>query len=481
MSQHWETIIGLELHVQLNTHTKLFSKARNRSGQESNVDIDPVSTGQPGSLPMINKAAVQKAVRFGLAIGAKINQVSHFDRKSYFYPDSPRNFQITQFANPLLQGGQIEVDLEGIPRTFGIEKTHLEDDAGMLKHFSDFAGIDYNRAGAPLIEIVSLPCFRSPIEASEFISALKILIEYSDIGDCNMERGNLRIDANISMRLKGESGFRSKVEIKNLNSLSNLRDALDAEKKRQVACYEKGGQVADATYRFNVDTGKTELMRLKEGAQDYRFFQEPDLPPLIIDHAFIEKERALLPELPRQKFKRFMKLGLSPYSAETLIQDRHLALYFESVLACSPQIDVRSVCNWITVELAGRLKESGLLIYQSEIKPASIAELVELVSDQTITGKIAKAVVDDLVKNPGLSPKKIVETNPNYHPMRDEKALLEIIDAVCKENSQSIADYRAGKQRAFGYLIGQIMKKTKGSAQPEVVNEILSKKLHSLN
>lgn len=481
MSQQWETIIGLELHVQLNTLTKLFSSAPNRQGQEPNVDIDPVSTGHPGTLPMINKAAVQKAVRLGLAIGAHINLRSHFDRKSYFYPDSPRNFQITQFTTPLLLGGMVEVDVEGAIHRFQIERAHLEDDAGMLKHFSNFAGIDYNRAGVPLIEIVSAPCFRSPQEASCYVAALKAIIEYGDIGDCNMERGNLRIDANISVRPFGERGLRNKVEIKNLNSLSNLKEALAAEKKRQISAYESLKGVPEATFRFDLESGSTLLMREKSEARDYRFFQEPDLPPLVIAQEFVETERRALPEMPRQKLLRYLQIGLTSYAAETLIQDRHLASFFEMALSEKKGVDPRALCNWITVELAGRLKESGTPIYQTQISPHFVAELVEMVSCGQITGKIAKAVADDLIANPTRSPQKIVKDNPAYRPIRDEGAIDQIIDEVLELNRQSIRDYFGGKDRAFGYLVGQIMKRSRGSAAPGPVNEQLAKKLKALS
>lgn len=478
MSTDWETIIGLEVHVQLNTRAKLFSRALNRSKQEPNTDIDPICTGQPGSLPLLNEAAVRKAVRLGHALGARINLRSQFDRKAYFYPDSPRNYQITQFFCPLLEDGQIEVEIEGHCRRFSIARAHLEDDSGMLRHFSDFAGVDYNRAGIPLIEIVSTPCFRSSQEASAYVSSLKEILEFADISECNMEEGHLRVDANISVRLRGEGALRSKVEIKNLNSLSFLRAALESERERQIGCYRRGEQVLDATFRWDQELQQTLLMRLKEQARDYRYFPEPDLPPLVISRALVEAERAALPELPAAKRRRYQEeFGLSRRAADTLLTSRKLALYFETALAANRALDARAICNWITVELAGRLRESNRSVTDCQIPPQSIAELVELIETGVITGKIAKRVADDLIAHPHRCPKEIVAANPDYRPMSDDLAVEQMVDEVLGDNPQSISDFKSGKQRAFGHLVGQVMAKSRGKAPPDAVNRLLREKL----
>lgn len=478
-SEMWESVIGLEVHVQLNTQTKLFSRALNRFGQEPNTDIDPICTGQPGSLPVLNQEAVRKAIRLGLALNSTINLRSQFDRKSYFYPDSPRNFQITQFFSPLLQGGHLEVEVEGRLQRFAIARAHLEDDSGMLKHFSKFAGVDYNRAGIPLVEIVTTPCFQSPAAASAYVFALKELLEFADISDCNMEEGHLRIDANVSVRLKGETALRNKVEIKNLNSLAFLRAALNSEITRQIDCYKKGEKVVDSTFRWDQESQRTILMRLKEQAHDYRYFPEPDLPPLFISQDFVERERAALPELPAAKRLRYInQLGLSRYACDTLLCDKRLAAYFEAALARDSALDAKALCNWITVELAGKLRELGKSVYDCKVPPKSVAELVNLVSSGEITGKIAKGVADDLIANPHLSPKDIVAANPDYRPLNDNLAVEQLVDEVLSQNRQSITDFKAGKQRAFGHLIGQVMAKSRGTAPPNLVNQLLREKLN---
>lgn len=468
------------MHAQLNTQTKLFSPALNRFGQEPNVDIHPVCSGQPGALPKLNREAVHKALRLGLALGSQINLQSRFDRKSYVYPDSPRNYQITQYFTPLILGGQIDCELDGSVRTFVIDRAHLEDDAGMLKHFSNFAGVDYNRAGIPLIEIVSRPDFRTSTEASAFVSALKLLMEYANISDCNMERGNLRVDANVSVRPAGTTALRNKVEIKNLNSLAAMRAALDSEIARQIRSYETHEPVREATFRWDPDAQKTTLMRLKERAQDYRYFPDPDLPPLIVSQKLIDEVKESLPELPQQKKRRYMnELGLTRYSAETLLADRSIASYFEEALATAPGIDPRALCNWITVEIAGRLSQEGLSIAQSGISPIAIAELVTLVTKGEITGKIAKSIADQFMVQRDLSPADYLRSNPHLRPVDNRSNLEPIVDAVLAENVQSIGDYYKGKQRAFGHLIGQVMAKSRGAAAPGVVHQLLKEKLEN--
>ncbi|HLE18455.1 MAG TPA: Asp-tRNA(Asn)/Glu-tRNA(Gln) amidotransferase subunit GatB, partial [Syntrophales bacterium] len=391
----WEPVIGLEIHVQLNTKSKLFSSAPNRFGDEPNVNITDVCTGQPGTLPVLNKEAVRKAVQFGCAVNATIPLFSKFDRKSYFYPDSPRNFQITQLDQPIVVGGTVTVDVEGHTKHFAINRAHLEDDAGMLKHFSNFAGVDYNRAGVPLIEIVSEPCIHSPKEAVAYAMTVKAIMQYLDASDCNMEEGSLRIDTNVSVRRKGEKTFRNKIEIKNLNSFNYMEMAIESEIRRQVQLYcqkpheNPAKVVSTGTYRFDPDKKETILMRQKEEAADYRYFPEPDLPPVVLTQAYIDNVRTHLPELPHQRYKRYIsELQLSEYSTSILINEKALSDYFESTLKMCT--NAKSLCNWITVEFTGRLKESGKTIYSSEIAPKDVAKLVNMIEKGTITGKIAK-------------------------------------------------------------------------------------------
>ncbi|MBN4066475.1 Asp-tRNA(Asn)/Glu-tRNA(Gln) amidotransferase subunit GatB [Simkania negevensis] len=479
----WEPVIGLELHIQLNTKTKLFSRAPNRFGDEPNTNITELCVGQPGSLPVINKEAIRKAIRFACAVGAEIPPVSLFDRKSYFYPDLPRNYQITQFYKPICKGGTVVADVDGKKKTFQIEHAHLEDDAGMLKHFSSFAGVDYNRAGTPLIEIVSTPCICSAQEAVVYGMALKAICEYLDISNCNMEEGNLRMDANISVRKKGEKGLRTKTEIKNMNSFTNMEMAIEAEIRRQIGEYTSHEEedfeevIQQATYRWDPERKETVLMRKKEYAADYRYFPEPDLPPLKISQAFIDEIVKIQPELPYEKKQRYIKqLGLSEYSASILVLDKKLADYFEESLAiCS---DAKGLCNWLTVEFAGRLKEEGIPIYNTQITSRNVAELVKMINEKTITGKIAKLVANDMVASPTKSCHDIVKDNPAYQPLHDEHEVEKFVDAALTQNEQSIKDYKKGKKKAFGFLVGQVMKLSQGKAPPELVNSLLKAKLN---
>lgn len=478
----WEPVIGLEIHAQLNTRSKMFSPAPNRFGDEPNTNISYVCTGQPGALPVVNKEAVHKAVQFGVAIGAKISLISTFDRKSYFYPDSPRNFQITQFENPLLQGGTIHADVEGVSKTFQVNRAHVEDDAGMLKHFTNFAGIDYNRAGAPLIEIVSEPCMHSPKEASAYAMAIRSILLYLDACDGNMEEGSLRMDVNVSVRPKGEKTLRPRVEIKNMNSFSFLEMAIEAEISRQIALYITHPHrpflelIPPGTYRWDTEAKQTVLMRKKESADDYRYFPEPDLGPLILSEEYVDQIRLALPELPHHRFRRYVSdLGLTEYAASVLVNEKALSDYFEKAnkIANNPRL----LCNWITVEFTGRLKEKGKTILTCGIPPEHVASLIQMIDQNRITGRIAKDVADDMVDSPNLDPETIVKQNPDYQPLDDASSIEPIVDQVLAENPQSIADFKAGRDKAFAFLVGQVMKLTRGKATPQVVNDLLRKKI----
>lgn len=479
----WELIVGLEIHAQLNTRSKLFSSAPNSFGDEPNTNISVVCTGQPGTLPILNEEAVKKAIQWGHAISAKIAKVSRFDRKSYFYPDSPRNFQITQFDHPIVIGGTITARVDGEERTLTLDHTHLEDDAGTCKHFNDFGGVDYNRAGSALIEIVSKPCINtSPSEMTAYAKMIRAILQYIDASDCNMDEGSLRVDVNVSVRKKGEDKLRNKVEIKNMNSFNFIEMAIEAEAKRQINIYTKnpgkdpGDLVPQATYRWDPEAKMTRLMRLKEEAEDYRYFPEPDLPPILLSDEYIEQIAQDMPELPFEREKRYIEeLGLSLDQALTLTNEKKLSDYFEeALLVCK---NPKSLCNWIIVEFQGRFKETGMPLYESAITPENVAKLVNCIEDHTITGKIAKSVADDMIKYDGKDCLQIIQENPDYQPVRDTEAIEKIVDEVLKENPQSVADYKNGKEKAFGFLVGQVMKASRGKAPPSLVNELLKKKL----
>lgn len=478
----WETVIGLEIHAELNTKSKLFSSAPNRFGDEPNTNISEVCTGQPGALPVLNKEAVRKAVQFGLAVNAEVAKFSKFDRKSYFYPDSPRNFQITQFDEPIVKGGSVIAEIDGVEKNFAINRVHLEDDAGMLKHFTNFAGVDYNRAGVPLIEIVSEPCIRSAKEATAYGMAIKAILEYLEASDCNMEEGSLRMDCNISVRPFGETSLRNKIEIKNMNSFSNMELAIESEVKRQIREYTNNpGKdhrlvIHQSTYRYDPDRKTTVLMRRKEDADDYRYFPEPDLLPIVLTDSYIQSIKKTLPELPLERKRRYIKeLELSEHSAFVLTSERQVADYFDESLKYTK--NAKAACNWIIVEFAGRFKEANQSLVASGISPQAIGELVNMIDNKTITGKIAKSVADEMVLHREKSPVEIVKENPDFLPVSDTGEVAAFIDLVLTQNPQVVADYKAGKERAFGFLIGQIMKLSKGKASPEVVNQLLREKI----
>ncbi len=482
--QDWEVIIGLEIHSELNTKTKLFSAAPNRFGDEPNTNITEVCTGMPGALPVLNKEAVRKAVQFGCAINGEIAHFSKFDRKSYFYPDSPRNFQITQFDEPIIWGGEVICEVEGEEKAFAVNRVHLEDDAGKLIHFGSFAGVDYNRAGVPLIEIVSEPCIHSAKEAAAYAMGVKAILQYLDASDCNMEEGSLRFDVNVSVRPKGEEGFRNKIEIKNMNSFTFMEMAIESEIKRQILAYENDPDkdpaevITQSTYRWDPDTKQTVLMRRKEYSEDYRYFPEPDLPPIILVEKDIEKIRSELPELPLQRERRYIReLNLSPDLSFILTSDKLLADYFEVCLETCP--NARSLSNWLIVEFAGRLKESGKSLIDTGIPAADIATLVNLIDKGAITGKIAKKVADDMLEHPEKGPEQIIKENPDYQPLSDRKEIESLVDQVLSENMQSADDYRSGKERAFKFLMGQVMKLSRGKADPKAVSDLLKQKLQS--
>ena len=479
--EDWEAVIGLEIHAQLNSRSLMFGSAPNQFGDEPNINLDYLNTGQPGSLPVINREAVKKAVSFGLAVDAEINLISLFDRKSYFYPDCPLNYQITQFYKPIIMGGEIITEVEGKTKTFQIHHAHLENDAGKLIHFPEFTGVDFNRSGAPLLEIVSEPCMHSAKDASCYGAAVKAILEYIDSSECNMQEGHFRMDANISVRKKGETGLRTKTEIKNMNSFFNMELAIESEIHRQIEFYENnpGIKIISGTYRFDLEKRRTILMRTKESADDYRYFPEPDLPPLVVTKKFIDDLKAELPELPRARFVRYVEvLGLSHYSAQLLVDDKNLCNDFEEGLKIAK--NPKSFCNWLTVEFIGRIKETGKTLVQIGIDTKQIAELSNLIEDGTITGRIAKSVADDMLASPGKPPKQIVAENPDYLPMTGAALIEPIVDKILSLNQDSVTDYKAGRDKALQYLIGQVMKECKGKADPAFTRDLILQKITTL-
>ena len=477
----YEITVGLEIHARLNTITKMFGPEKNSFGQEPNKNIGLIDTGQPGALPLINIEAVRKAVTFGLAVNATINLNSSFDRKSYFYPDCPLNYQITQFYHPIVSGGSVKTAIDGKPITFSIEHAHLENDAATLKHFDSFSGVDYNRSGAPLIEIVSNPCMHSPKEAVAYAKAIKAILEYTDVSDCNMQMGSMRMDVNCSVRPKGEPNLRQKTEIKNMNSFYNMELAIEAEVIRQIRFYEDNPNkpIVSGTYRFDLHKKKTVLMRKKESADDYRYFPEPDLPKMALTQEFVNAIKSNLPELPSKRLDRYIhELKLTPYCANVLIEEKTLSDAFE--IGIRHTKNPISLCNWITVEFMGRLKEREKTFLESGLKIEFIAQLVNMIDTKKITGKIAKQVADDMLDSVETTPQDIVRNNPDYQPLEDTNYIDTLVNQALSENPQSVTDYKAGKDRAFQYLVGQIMKLSRGKAPPDLVKTMLIEKIKNL-
>jgi aspartyl-tRNA(Asn)/glutamyl-tRNA(Gln) amidotransferase subunit B len=476
----YEPVIGLEVHVQLKTKSKIFSGSSHEFGNPANTQTDPVVLGLPGALPVLNKAAVEQGVKASLAINCKVNERSVFARKNYFYPDLPKGYQISQFDEPLAEHGSIEIDLEdGSKKTIGVTRLHLEEDAGKTIHdgFRDsnqYSYVDLNRAGAPLAEIVSEPDMRSGEEAFAYLTELKQILEFAGVSDCDMEKGQLRCDANVSVRLKGAEKLGTKAEIKNVNSFRFAKMAIEYEIARQVAVLEAGGEVRQETRLFNAATGETASMRSKEEAHDYRYFPEPDLPPLIVSKEWLERLRASMPELPRAKRKRFVEAyGLSDYDAHVLSATGVVADYFEEVAKASG--DAKTAANWVQGDLAGALKAAELEITASPVSAQRLAELIKLLGDGTLSSKLAKEVFAKMFES-GKTAAEIIEAE-GLKQISDTGELESIIDEVIDKNPKQVEMYRGGKTTIIGYFVGQVMKATKGQANPQAVNEILAKKL----
>lgn len=457
----WEICIGLEIHIQLKTGAKLFSDAPFAFGHEPNTLLGPVCTGQPGALPTLNQEAVEKGIDLGLALGATIAEKSYFDRKSYFYPDTPQNYQITQHTHPLFSGGALTFTVSDIPKTVPIERGHLENDTAMMKHFDTFTGIDYNRAGAPLIELVTPPVIDSAETAMEFVYALRELVIFCGISEGKLEDGSMRIDANCSVRMPGEH-LGTKCEIKNMNSAFFLKEAIHAETQRQIALLEQKQPIVSHTYRWDADARCVRFMREKK-AKDYRYFKEPDLPPLIVDRAYIAQRQKHLPMTPHQKRQYLQSLGLSPYQAKTVTGVLAMSNFFDA--AYTHEIDAGRLCNWITIELLGRMHEREITFETLQLPPHAITTLVRLLEENKITGHGAKILLDRLLETPTKTPEMLISEDPALQPMQEDGIEI-LFQEVVQNNQQSVHDYLHGNRRAEGFLIGQIMKATKGRANP---------------
>jgi aspartyl-tRNA(Asn)/glutamyl-tRNA(Gln) amidotransferase subunit B len=491
MASKYETVIGLEIHAQLKTESKMFCRCDNYSvNAEPNTNTCPVCMGFPGTLPVANKKAIEWTYLFGMALGAEITDKFNFERKNYFYPDLPKAYQITSSTNPPVIGGLVLVDVDGIQTKVRINHVHLEEDAGKLIHPEGkaYSLVDLNRAGTPLMEIVTEPDMRSPKEARIFMQDLRSILRYLGISDANMEQGNLRCDANISLRPEGQKELGKKVEIKNMNSFKMIEKALEYEMKRQTAMLDEGKTIIQETRGWNDAKGITIGQRSKEEANDYRYFPEPDLPPINVkskNAIDLAEVKTWLPELPKEKRTRFeAEYGLNSAEAELLTSDLELSVYFEKAIEAIPEITdnteikkakAKKVAGWIINELLGRLNKFSVQLSQNKVKPDQIADLVEMIDQGEISGKVAKDVFDEMFET-GIEPAKIVEEK-GFKQVSDTSELDSIIDTVLSENEKSVLDYKAGKQQAFGFLIGQIMAKTKGQANPKLVNEILREKL----
>ena len=474
----WETVIGLEIHAQLATQSKIFSGSATRYGAPPNSQANLVDLGYPGVLPVLNGEAVRMAVKLGLALNARIASHSVFARKNYFYPDLPKGYQISQYELPIVAEGAIDIVLEdGSAKRIGVTRAHLEEDAGKSLHegLPGLTGIDLNRAGTPLVEIVSEPHMRSAKEAVAYMKKVHTLVRYLEICDGNMQEGSFRCDANVSVRKSGAQKFGTRAEIKNLNSFRFVERAINYEVARQIELLESGGQVVQETRLYDPDKGETRSMRSKEEANDYRYFPDPDLLPVELDAAFIESVRATLPELPDQKAARLAsQYGLSAYDAGVLTASRELAAYYEDVVREVPG-EPKLAANWVMGELAAALNKENLEVTSGRLPATQLAGLLQRIADQTISGKIAKEVFEAMWTEGG-SADALIEAK-GLRQITDTSAIERVIDEVLARNPGQLAEFRAGKDKLFGFFVGQVMKATGGKANPAQLNELLKKKL----
>ncbi len=472
----FEPVIGLEVHAQLNSRTKIFCGCSTRFGAPPNTNVCPVCLGMPGVLPVLNQEVVADALKMALATGCRIGRKSRFARKNYFYPDLPKGYQISQYELPIAEGGAVEIEVDGIRRKIGLTRIHMEEDAGKLVHDPNrpVSYVDFNRTGVPLIEIVSEPDIRSPEEAGAYLRKLRSILRYLDISDGNMEEGSFRCDANVSIRPAGTETLGVRTELKNLNSFKHVESALAYEIRRQQATIADGGQVVQETRLWDPDRGRTLSMRGKEEAHDYRYFPDPDLLPLVIDDAWIREIQGRLPELPDARKSRFVsEFGLPEYDAQVLTASRETADYFEACVAAG--VPAKAVSNWVMGPLLGLLNAEGRGIEDTPVSASHLAELIGLIEDGTISGKIAKAVFEEMAKT-GEAPGAIVEEKELVQ-VTDTDALETAVETVLDRCPAEVEAYRGGKTKLIGFFVGQVMKETQGKANPRAVNDILKKKL----
>lgn len=475
----YEPVIGLEVHAQLLTRSKIFCGCSTSFGEEPNTQTCPVCTGQPGSLPVVNRKAVEFAIRLGLATHCRIAPFSLFARKNYFYPDLPKGYQISMYEHPLAENGFIEITIDGKKKKIRIIRIHMEEDAGKLKHGetpekSPYSYVDFNRTGVPLVEIVSGPDIRSPQEAGEYLRRLRAILQYLEICTGDMEKGTFRCDANVSVRPVGQTGFGTRTELKNMNSFKHVEKALEYEIRRQIELLRSGEEVIQETRLFDASTGMTVSMRGKEEAHDYRYFPDPDLVPLRIDERWIEEIRASLPELPDKKRERFIhQYQIPEYDAEILTSTKAMAHYFEETVSLFPE--PKTVSNWIMVELLRELKRDEREIDQCPITPKHLAGMLWLIKNGMISGKIAKDVFEEMYRT-GEEAEKIVRER-GWIQILDRGEIERAIEQVMETCSKQVEEYRKGKEKIFGFLVGEVMKQTKGKANPQLVNELLRKRL----
>ena len=471
----WEVILGLEVHAQVASNSKLFSGAANDFGSEPNNNVSLVDAGMPGMLPVINEYCIEQAVRTGLGLKAQINLHSVFDRKNYFYPDLPQGYQISQFLDPIVGKGVMVIDLpDGTTRDIGITRLHLEQDAGKSLHenSSKYSFIDLNRSGIALMEIVSEPDMRSPEEAGQYVKKLRSILRYLGTCDGDMEKGSMRCDVNVSVRKIGDP-LGTRCEIKNVNSIRNMMKAIEFEATRQVEILKNGGVIDQETRLFDANTGETRTMRSKEDAHDYRYFPDPDLLPLVFSQEFVDKIKATLPELPDDKKSRYInELGLSSYDASVLVAEQNTTIFFEEV---AKNHNPKLAANWISAELFGRLNKAGLGIENSPISAKKLGGMLSLIEDNTISGKIAKTVFDKMFET-GKDAAQIVEEE-GLKQVTDTGAIEKIIDEIIASNQDKVAEYKSGKDKLFAFFVGQTMKASQGKANPTIVNDLLKSKL----
>ncbi|WP_028544564.1 Asp-tRNA(Asn)/Glu-tRNA(Gln) amidotransferase subunit GatB [Paenibacillus taiwanensis] len=472
-STKYETVIGLEVHVELHTKSKIFCGCSTAFGAPANTHTCPICLGHPGVLPVLNRQAVEYAMKAAMALNCEISPISDFDRKNYFYPDSPKAYQISQNTRPIGLNGWIDIEVDGVTKRIRINRLHMEEDAGKLTHIDGGFGslVDLNRCGTPLVEIVSEADLRSPEEAKAYLEKMKAIMQYCDVSDVKMEEGSLRCDANISLRPYGQAEFGTKAELKNMNSFRGVLRGLEYEEERQADILDEGGQVVQETRRWDEAQGRTLTMRSKEEAHDYRYFPDPDLVTLIVEPEWKERVRASIPELPDARKARYAaEYGLSHYDAEVITSSIKIADLFEQSLTYTT--DAKAVANWIMGDLLGYLNQNGKEIEEVALTGEGLGAMIGLIEKGTISNKIAKTVFKEMVES-GKSPQTIVEEQ-GLVQISDEGAIKAIVEKIVAANPQSVEDFRAGKEKAIGFLVGQVMRETKGKANPTVVNELLA-------